>query len=331
MCRSVDDLSDLLVRVVTIGYEKQGESIVLLLIDNKKDKVLYSMVIDSYKRHNQNRTLEILQENNVTSLDILCWTHPDSDHSRGLTEILDNYCNSSTRIITPICFWSEDYSVKAFNPNRREKDFILEVKKLNKDRKCKHHKVAVARNGYACPEDFIIDSPVEEIRCKLIILSPFDEELSATIDSYLEDPDRNPAPKRNQTSVSIVFEVGPYRMLFAADTPNAEIEMMNKEQIDRPIFIKIPHHGSDSSQRLLDYIFPNSNTLACTTVFKSTKAGSNLPHAHVLSKYSDLCEVVCCTGSDPTFNSSLIRADFDFWGKKACNVYLEGSAHVVAS
>ena len=80
---------------------------------------------------------------------------------------------------------------------------------------------------------------------------------------------------------------------------------------------------------MLDYITPNSNMLACTTVYKSTKPGSELPHSQILSNYVNRCDMVGCTGSNPLHNCGTITADFDFFGSSECKISLEGSANIV--
>ena len=98
-------ISDLRVLVYVIGYQCYGESTVLLIMNG--DEVYYSIVIDSYhyKPYNGspfiNKAVDILRKHHVEHLDILCWTHPHDDHSRGITTILKKFCHEETSLLFP--------------------------------------------------------------------------------------------------------------------------------------------------------------------------------------------------------------------------------------
>ena len=53
----VPALSDLLIKVHVLGYRTMGESIVVVFISASTRKVLYSMVIDSFERKDENKNL----------------------------------------------------------------------------------------------------------------------------------------------------------------------------------------------------------------------------------------------------------------------------------
>jgi hypothetical protein len=187
----------------------------------------------------------------------------------------------------------------------------------------------VPAGGSSLIDRIKIIAGVDELSCSFEAVSPFVDELKGLIDAHLADPKNVQPPSRNQTSVSILITIGPYKLLFGADLPNAEIELMDEDRISNMVFLKIPHHCSESSKRMLDYITPNSNMLACTTVYKSTKPGSELPHSQILSNYVNRCDMVGCTGSNPLHNCGTITADFDFFGSSECKISLEGSANIV--
>ena len=62
--------------VYTIGYSVEGESIIIL-IKRDDDFIEYTVVIDGYKVSSCNKTIDILEDNGIKSIDLLCWTHPD--------------------------------------------------------------------------------------------------------------------------------------------------------------------------------------------------------------------------------------------------------------
>lgn len=314
-------------RIITIGYQKQGESLIILLINRLDDSVLYSIVIDSFRRNSTNKTIDLLKANKVAALDMLCWSHPDFDHSCGIEDILNQFCNDTTRVITPISFWSDDYQIKAFTPNDREIKFVKKIREINRRTKCSLHPKAVSQGGCDLVGMLNLVTIDGDIKVKVEIVAPFIDSLKGEIDDFIANP-KNKQPSRNQTSVTILLEVGPYRLVFPADLPNREIELMNEDCVTDPVFLKIPHHGSDSSIKMTDYLSPNSNMMACCTVYKATKKGSELPLTDVIKRYRDCCETVLCTGSDRRHDYGVITAYFDFFGEGACYIKLEGSAFI---
>ena len=87
--------------VYLIGYPKMGESQLVLLRDKSNGKIYFSAVIDSYTHESVNKTIELLKSNSVTQLNLLCWTHPDKDHSIGIDSIFNDFCSNDTLILLP--------------------------------------------------------------------------------------------------------------------------------------------------------------------------------------------------------------------------------------
>lgn len=92
---NVSTCENLLIIIFVIGYKKRGESIVVLFLDKSSNTVIYSIIIDSFKYCNINKTIEILNSYNIESIDILCWSHPDLDHTWGIDELLKVYCDDT--------------------------------------------------------------------------------------------------------------------------------------------------------------------------------------------------------------------------------------------
>ena len=88
---NISDRRNLLIKVYVIGYSNRGESICILFLDAGYDnKVLYSIVIDSFKYKGLNETVEILNQWGIDKdkLNMLVWSHPDYDHTYGIDEII---------------------------------------------------------------------------------------------------------------------------------------------------------------------------------------------------------------------------------------------------
>jgi beta-lactamase superfamily II metal-dependent hydrolase len=83
-----------------IGYKRQGESI-LLTIGNKVNGFnKFAGVIDCFKTTSNFITKKLLDDYGINKLDFICWTHPDWDHTYGLSSLL-KYINNNTVFILP--------------------------------------------------------------------------------------------------------------------------------------------------------------------------------------------------------------------------------------
>ena len=84
--------------IYTIGYEKEGESVIALI---KTDGiVVFSMVIDGYKNKKHNASFDILENEKVANLDFFCWSHPDKDHSLGIEDYIKLFTNP--KVVKPV-------------------------------------------------------------------------------------------------------------------------------------------------------------------------------------------------------------------------------------
>lgn len=107
-----DEIKNLYLSVYFIGYENEGESSVFILYSTSpKKRILYSMVIDCYEDEQVNCTEKILEKyeqdfpsrkkkDKKIKIDMLVWTHPHEDHTKGIGKLIDGHCNKSTKIVT---------------------------------------------------------------------------------------------------------------------------------------------------------------------------------------------------------------------------------------
>lgn len=87
--------------IYTVGYHKEGESVLILI--KSDDAVVYSIVIDSYEDE-RNITYELLSKEKIDHIDMLCWSHPDKDHSLGISRFL-KWINEKTLIVVGSGFY----------------------------------------------------------------------------------------------------------------------------------------------------------------------------------------------------------------------------------
>ena len=89
---------------------------------------------------------------------------------------------------------------------------------------------------------------------------------------------------------------------------------------DNPVFVKIPHHTSMTSDSLLDIMKTDQqNTWGCTTVYKQ----HGLPNERLLEQYRQVCKEVHTTGTSEDENNIFGIVEYTF------NLYsMEPSVHI---
>lgn len=323
---------DLVIRIFVIGYSSQGESIVVLFHHkNKPFPVYFSMVIDSFaigRRPNYvNKTIEILRNYNVGKIDLLCWTHPDKDHTRGLDDILEEFCDEHTKINIP--YGIEGDNTDHINYNIGDVHRIQYMLKLGKT-KSTLNPISVTKQGCNSIHEFDMADDSGIVPVKIEALSPFGSELMKRKDEYRHT---NKKIYKNDFSIALCMKVGSYVFNFCGDIENDAIKDIRKAPFHDCIFIKIPHHSSSSAQDLVmhlpireeseDHSMRNI-TLACTTVF----TGKDLPDFDVVGDYLEKKHIVNCTGSAKAdnVNYGVVRYIFDLFDKREVRICNYGHA-----
>lgn len=289
-------LDDFVVQVHVIGYRTQGESIVILFKEG--GRTLYSIVIDSYCIGEEpdviNKTKELLDNNEVKKLSMLIMTHPHEDHILGMEGLVTSYCDKNTRFYYPShSFDIEDGIVQL---KETEKDVLRLVREKNKIVNTFSNPIGVPAGGDTTLSTVYLydDDDAEEKRpvpIEIVALTPINSVNDAKRSNKHLDP--------NDLSISIVINILEYYLFFGADTTNAHISKLSGNTMAAVKFVKIPHHASDTADRLLSYFSQGQLDYACSTSFYVGQ--SNLPKRDVLNLYANVSQrldIVGCPKED---------------------------------
>lgn len=311
---NVTNCKDVIIKVFIIGYRKRGESIVVLFVDKVTHLVIYSIVIDSFKCAGNNKTIEILKSYNIKVVDLLCWSHPDIDHTWGIDDILQSYCSPTTKIVIP--FALSDPSFNSYKYNKRDKEYLDYIFSLNRISLRSCISSSVAPDQYSRIERFFIKDTMDQISVAIDTLSPHSSFINSVITT-------NGKIDKNQLSIVLCISVNSYKFVFCSDIENDAIKFLQKEPFDNPLFLKIPHHGSPSSGDLISLMETSLlNTIGCSTIYRR----HNLPNSRVLKMYSDRCAQVDCTGTDNIYQYGIVEYCFDLFDCMTCDAYYHGHA-----
>lgn len=326
--RTISDRRNLIIKVYVIGYPQRGESICILFLDSGYDnKVLYSIVIDCFKYKGINKTIEILDEWGIKKdkdkLDMLVWSHPDYDHTYGIDAVLYNCCDEKTKVILPY-----DLNGEAWNKidyNRDDKEIVEKILGLTKRKFLSHETACVPQNLYIPFENMVFNDLLGDLHADIFAISPHSARINYLLETHSEI-------HKNDLSIGLCIDVGneyKYRLVFLSDIENEAIHMLYNKSYEDPVFIKIPHHTSSTSDHYLECIsnLDEKPYIACTTTYKTQK----LPEKDLLAGYISQVQQVDCTGFSKNKNQNFgfIEYTFDFYKDNTITVNHEGHARIV--
>lgn len=270
-------LSNLRLHIHVVGYPNMGESILLFFCDGDKTDVIYSIVIDSFSYKTINKTFDLLDDYGINKqkLNLLCWSHPDKDHTFRMNDLLTNYCDDNTKVLYPHGIVSASYNI--LNNNQVDDVVFSLIKRLNNSKKLTKKPVGVD-SGNIKTFSFNIGNDVKTYTVEINALSPFDSYIENFIDEK---------KKIHKNDLSIILQLvmpGGYSFLFCSDAEDTILQQLEDSRFCDPLFVKIPHHGSDTSLEIFKLLStPKYNSIGCMTGFKA----KGLPRHDVVSKYID--------------------------------------------
>ncbi len=304
----------LILEVITVGFGGIGESIIVLLKND--DKVLISILVDYYERpKTQNVISKILDDNNVTHLDIICWTHPHTDHSRGLFNFLCERSDSNTQFMYPAYLIGLSWETRDLDSKK-----LIEL--INS--KQKGILKAYNFNGILKP----IAGSMELYRCKFDYYSKKTNfsihALSPSLSEVEKKMVRNDENEINDFSIALKICFGESTIILAGDIQNNSIsrveEHMRPESIE---YLKVPHHGSDSSFDILEWI-DDGGYIGTSVVTAYSRC--KLPYPSSLIKYSNKSKKLYSISKDDKLTNKFayVKTIFDVLSE-TCDHQIEGS------
>lgn len=312
----VTDARKIQIKLYVIGYKEQGESIIMLFVDTVTDIVVYSIVIDSCLANDgTNKTIEILNNKHVEKLNILCWTHPDTDHTLGIDTLVNDYCDKKTKILIPIGLYGKDSDPIDYNEGDQER--IKNLYQYNTQKAKCVIPVGPTSGDWERICDLQFDDILNQVNAIIRAMSPHKDYIaeSITSDSKIE---------KNQLSISLMVRIGELKFDFCGDLTSRTINNIWKEPFQNPVFLKTPHHTSRYSLNLLKILTVAPDSLGCTTTFSR----EGLPHDDAIQSYLERYQVFHTTGTtkENSPNYGIIEYTFDLEKKKEVRVKCYGHA-----
>lgn len=244
---------DLTLKIYTINYKSEGESIIFLIEDDNGP--LFCGVVDCFEYKKKNKTIELLKQKGVKRIDFLCWTHTDKDHSIGIDKIVKKYVTKDTLVILPE--YIDCREDEFINYNKRIKATFALINDLILDRKVIFN--SGSRNKILLKKD--LTNGLTTLPISITSLSPDSAIVRRRVlkEKYYH---------KNDFSVALKIEIGNRILLLTSDIEDITSQQIESYSIPNRIdFLKIPHHSSKGVTKLLDYINDDCE-ISCTTIYK---------------------------------------------------------------
>lgn len=243
---NIEDYKNVRLRIFVIGYSDQGESIVTLFMDNH-EHVFYSMVVDCYAKGDVNKTKELLDKFHVEHIDLLCWSHPDKDHSVGVDTLIENFCDDRSYILVPYGIEGRDEDCVKYNEGDKQ---IIDSIFAHNSRLHKAFKpISCNEEGLSQVTSFDLCSLLDDkLHVRLYALSPHAEYIAEARHNYKE---KQQYIHKNDFSISLCLDIGDsYFFHYCSDIEDRTINHIYPDYFGRATFIKIPHHSCNYSAPL---------------------------------------------------------------------------------
>lgn len=304
--------------VFIIGYKTQGESIVLVI---KTDgKIHYTCVIDCYEENKINKTIQLLENLKIKHVDIICWSHPDVDHSYGIDNIILNYANKKTTVVIPEDLGSYRENIDYSERVRSTFELI--------DNNC----------SIRSPSFYVMSaSDVKPIVNISYIIGeknyPFFINSVSPSSQLVRNRAQKLKPKKNDYSIAFHIKVGKFDLFFGSDIENITVNQIKsrfREYILSSFdLLKVPHHTSHYSKNFLSLLDTSKKSdISCSTVFRN-----KLPDPKLIQEYQLYTKNFLCTGyvesQYDTFDYGCIHINYDILQEKRFIKKLHGNANDV--
>lgn len=317
----VHDCSALELRIHVLGYYPKGESILIVLWDNHSQSVCQSVLIDSFEVSNKNKFDTLLNEYKIhkTKLNYFIWTHPDEDHSVGIQNIVKKYIDKNTLILIPYGLSNRTMLINSIDIITALKNIssfpsllqsYFSILKCAKKRPSIVEPVSSSRHqlGSELYGEIIKDNFDTSCDFKLEILTPF-RDVTFTKSVI------NKSILKNDLSISFNIIFGKYKFFFGGDVENEAINLVREDKWNNTIFVKVPHHGSKSSDvlpaiytRALQNTRASKPLISAITTSFENNSNIQLPNITVLNEY-----VKCSRGIYLTKSTTSQVNNYGIW------------------
>lgn len=300
----VSSIDNLFLDIYIVGYPRQGESILCVLREDAS--ILFVSLVDTYKPDaRENYVADILNGIGKPPIDVLVWSHPDEDHSVGISEVMETFDpNHEASVFVP-------ENIANIVENKAKQEF----KKLLSW-------YAPSGKGTKLRTRFnTVSLSYGEVRT-LYNITIFEQDTNLSVHLYLSFFLPNSSRinqkalkwdsiKTNEFSIVHSLTFNGQQYLFCGDLTKNNIILLPERFYSDVKFIKIPHHGSSEPSSLAMKMMSNgvSEAISASTVY--SVGGNDNPKDDTISLYRKISKSVFSTGKGTSFDFGCIKLSLD--------------------
>lgn len=273
----ISSFSNFLVRIFVIGYKNEGESNVVLFFDG--DNVVFSMIIDCFKKEDLNLAFELLVKYGVEKIDLAFWTHPHDDHSPGFDEIISNFLSPKTIVYLPRFLFSNFDPAVLRSKCVAAQSVYANLEKLNSKRPARNpllRTIDVNPGDNIFREYVIVDNDKQKKDFVIKFLTP--------IRPYIEEFGFQGCQQKlvevNELSISFIMSLDSYDFYFGGDTEKKHANIIDPDIIGNMRWVKVPHHCSKNAKKIAIHLMEERFDCAVSTVYSP-----RLPKVNIQNDY----------------------------------------------
>lgn len=273
----------LLCQVYILGAATEGESILFIVYGD--DKVIYSCIVDSFMINNVNVPKEKLQALGLECVTDVIWTHPHDDHSEGLCDLIKIFKPESVYIPSDL----QKLPDKTPQISKNTLEILNTYRSCNRRYKYQPCIIDIGSNYTLLEKKLKVSGT--EVPFSIYSIAP-------AVGKVRRDVITNNYSNPNNFSIAISIIIGDFVLLLTGDIQDSMITYIPddlQKDFYTPNLLKIPHHGSDGSLKIMSlFEFGKQVDIAVTT----NKKLSKLPKAEALKHYSSYCNKIYQISSD---------------------------------
>lgn len=315
--KDVDGFDKLHLRIVTVGYPQNGESIMVSLMHG--DTELYNVITDNFEVNGFQYWTSNLPKR--TRVNAFIWTHPDEDHSLGVKNLLDKFDPDGEAMIFVPTSLTEEFLV---NNNRESSIPTFEYLKgrYNKGRKYQWQEVSLAIDEE--PRNLKTIKLRDLKTNKLLVFKIGFMAPVGAISNRRVDTGQLSAGQMNDMSIFYVIQLNSCRYVFGGDLAKQTVQFLDEDYLSDCRYVKIPHHGSKDPIKLIEKITPDRQGMySVATIFGATN-----PFDIVLDEYAKKSAGVYSTSRGEE-QYGLVELDYSITGYQPVVLKLNGNAEQV--
>ena len=278
----------LVIETYLIGYKLEGEAVLFFV--RTDGAISFSGIVDCFCTVENDKVTEILKKNKVDKLDFICWTHPDFDHSKGLKDIIDMYASEKTSIWIP-----EGIDAKEITCSQEVQKLFEYLRECTTNIVSEYNVYSISdRKDMMFYNSVCFQKDMNGYPLEIISYAPNSKIIRKQnyMDQFI----------KNDRSIFFVLALGDVRIFLTGDVEDDTLEKIPSNYFGNHVHImKIPHHGSDSSVKMLDLGCYECD-VACSTVYR--KGSNNLPLSNVMEEYDKRTQFLMCTGKSDKNNEN---------------------------